>query len=62
MIRCQGAGATGRAGPALRTGGEAWPARVCGQKRKNCARLGLYPIVTFQYSSTTLYQFSYHIQ
>ena len=24
--------------------------------------LGLYPIVTFQYSSTTLYQFSYHIQ
>jgi hypothetical protein len=21
-----------------------------------------YPIVTFQYSSTTLYQFSYHIQ
>jgi hypothetical protein len=26
------------------------------------ARLGLYPIVTFQYSSTTLYQFSYHIQ
>jgi hypothetical protein len=26
------------------------------------APLGLYPIVTFQYSSTTLYQFSYHIQ
>jgi hypothetical protein len=25
-------------------------------------RLGLYPIVTFQYSSTTLYQVSYHIQ
>jgi hypothetical protein len=24
--------------------------------------LGLYPIVTFQYSSTTLYQVSYHIQ
>ena len=24
--------------------------------------LGLYPIVTFQYSSTTLYQISYHIQ
>ena len=24
--------------------------------------VGLYPIVTFQYSSTTLYQFSYHIQ
>jgi hypothetical protein len=23
--------------------------------------LGLYPIVTFQYSSTTLYQVSYHI-
>ena len=26
------------------------------------ARLGSYPIVTFQYSSTTLYQVSYHIQ
>ena len=26
------------------------------------ARLGLYPIVTSQYSSTTLYQVSYHIQ
>jgi hypothetical protein len=26
------------------------------------AKLGLYPIVTFQYSTTTLYQFSYHIQ
>ena len=25
------------------------------------APLGLYPIVTFQYSSTTLYQVSYHI-
>jgi hypothetical protein len=24
--------------------------------------LGLYPIVTSQYSSTTLYQVSYHIQ
>ena len=24
--------------------------------------LGSYPIVTFQYSSTTLYQFSYHIR
>jgi hypothetical protein len=24
--------------------------------------LGLYPIVTFQYSSTTLCQFYYHIQ
>ena len=24
--------------------------------------LGLYPIVTFQYRSTTLYQISYHIQ
>jgi actin-related protein len=24
-------------------------------------QVGLYPIVTFQYSSTTLYQFSYHI-
>jgi hypothetical protein len=24
--------------------------------------LGLYPIVTFLYSSTTLYQFAYHIQ
>jgi hypothetical protein len=24
--------------------------------------LGLYPIVTFQYSSTTLYQVSYHIR
>jgi hypothetical protein len=24
--------------------------------------LGLYPIVTLQYSSTTLYQVSYHIQ
>ena len=24
--------------------------------------LGLYPIVTFQYNSTTLYQFSYHIR
>jgi microcystin degradation protein MlrC len=30
--------------------------------RRRQARLGLYPIVTFQYSSTTLYQFSYHIQ
>jgi nucleoside-diphosphate-sugar epimerase len=26
------------------------------------ADVGLYPIVTFQYSSTTLYQFYYHIQ
>jgi hypothetical protein len=26
------------------------------------ARVGLYPIVTFQYSSTTLYHISYHIQ
>jgi hypothetical protein len=26
------------------------------------ALLGQYPIVTFQYSSTTLYQVSYHIQ
>jgi hypothetical protein len=26
------------------------------------ARIGLYPIVTLQYSSTTLYQVSYHIQ
>ena len=25
------------------------------------ANIGLYPIVTFQYSSTTLYQVSYHI-
>jgi hypothetical protein len=24
--------------------------------------IGLYPIVTFQYSSTTLYQFTYHIR
>jgi hypothetical protein len=24
--------------------------------------IGLYPIVTFQYSSTTLHQVSYHIQ
>ena len=24
--------------------------------------IGLYPIVTLQYSSTTLYQFSYHIR
>ena len=26
------------------------------------AGIGLYPIVTLQYSSTTLYQVSYHIQ
>jgi ankyrin repeat protein len=26
------------------------------------AQSGLYPIVTFQYSSTTSYQVSYHIQ
>jgi hypothetical protein len=26
------------------------------------AHLGFYPTATFQYSSTTLYQFSYHIQ
>ena len=26
------------------------------------AAVGLYPIVTFEYSSTTLYQVSYHIQ
>jgi hypothetical protein len=25
-------------------------------------QVGLYPIVTFQYSSTTLYQVSYHIR
>jgi hypothetical protein len=25
-------------------------------------KVGLYPIVTFQYSLTTLYQFSYHIR
>jgi hypothetical protein len=25
-------------------------------------RVGLYPIVSFQYSSTTLFQFSYHVQ
>jgi hypothetical protein len=29
---------------------------------KTQATIGLYPIVTFQYSSTTLSQFSYHIQ
>ena len=29
---------------------------------RRAARLGLYPIVTFQYSSTTLSQVSYHIQ
>ena len=28
----------------------------------DCTQVGLYPIVTFQYSSTNLYQFSYHIQ
>jgi hypothetical protein len=26
------------------------------------AAVGLYPIVTLQYSSTTLYQVSYHVQ
>jgi hypothetical protein len=26
------------------------------------AKVGLYPIVTFQYSSTTLFQVSYHNQ
>ena len=30
--------------------------------RGNEVAVGSYPIVTFQYSSTTLYQFSYHIQ
>jgi hypothetical protein len=30
--------------------------------RAPISKVGLYPIVTFQYSSTTLYQFSYHIQ
>jgi hypothetical protein len=29
---------------------------------KRGVALGLYPIVTFQYSSTTSYQVSYHIQ
>ena len=28
----------------------------------SASNLGLYPIVTFQYSPTTLYQVSYHIQ
>jgi hypothetical protein len=32
------------------------------QARAGGARVGLYPIVTLQYSSTTLYQVSYHIR
>ena len=31
-------------------------------KREEDAKVGLYPIIAFQYSSTTLYQVSYHIQ
>jgi hypothetical protein len=32
------------------------------QMLRRKVRVGLYPIVTLQYSSTTLYQVSYHIQ
>jgi hypothetical protein len=32
------------------------------KQRNPMVNVGLYPIVTFQYSSTTLSQFSYHIQ
>ena len=35
---------------------------VKGKLERFEVELGLYPIVSFQYSSTTLYQFSYHIQ
>jgi hypothetical protein len=30
--------------------------------RRTLLQVGFYPIVTFQYSSTTLYQFSCHIR
>jgi hypothetical protein len=36
------------------------PASWCARSAAR-AHLGLYPIVTLQYSSTTLYQVSYHI-
>jgi hypothetical protein len=36
--------------------------RQCDRALTCDRRVGLYPIVTFQYSSTTLYQVSYHIQ
>ena len=43
-------------------GGEQWGEEGRGALGAGGGLLGLYPIVTFQYSSTTLYQFSYHIQ
>jgi hypothetical protein len=33
-----------------------------GAREEGAAEVGLYPLVTFQYSATTLYQVSYHIQ
>jgi hypothetical protein len=49
---------------ALRFPGDACPPDKCecSEARFEGVRIGLYPIVTFQYSSTTLYQVSYHIQ
>jgi hypothetical protein len=35
---------------------------LTGHGQHVAARLGFYPIVNSQYSSTTLYQLSYHIQ
>jgi hypothetical protein len=48
-----------RAGPAVRPGGCTPAGRA---EAEALCRLGLYPIVTFQYSSTTLYQDPYHMQ
>ena len=55
-LRLHGAAPPGRAAAAGARHGAALPRQAVG------GRLGLYPIITFQYGSTTLYQVSYHMQ
>jgi hypothetical protein len=38
------------------------PREAISYREMLATQVGLYPIVTFQYSLTTLYQFSYHIR
>ena len=64
----------GGAGRATTNDGGLWPGQTGSYKQftpegndvaggaRAGGHLGLYPIVTFQYSSTTLYQVSYQIQ
>jgi hypothetical protein len=39
-----------------------WPTPHRSGPQRRGPQVGSYPIATFQYSSTTLYQFSYHVQ